>query len=219
LWDGTATTTTVVTPPGAMSSLCLSDTLSGPIGPKVIQVNGKVLVAFCQRDNSGGESIQLLPGTLASNGTPTFTAQVPFTATRPGFDAPLAKIYALAHDGTNFLLATVAPESSQPGPLMTFGLMIFSSPDGQSWTFVTLTSKNTGINLSARSTPLAIAAMPPHGNTPTLIQVAQQAGSAVSPTLWEFNGATWTNRTNNNAFGATPLDGLVGFAFRVNGTP
>jgi hypothetical protein len=150
LWDGTATPATVVTPAGTMGNLCPTDNLSGPIGPKVIQVGGKVLVAFCQRDNSGNESIQLLPGTLASDGTPTFTMQLPFVATRTGFDAPFAKIYALAHDGTNFLPATAAPESNQPpNQLMTFGLMIHSSPDGQNWNFVSLTSQNTALNLSA----------------------------------------------------------------------
>jgi hypothetical protein len=218
-WDGTATTTNVVTPAGTMTSLCAPDTLSGPIGPSVIQVAGKILVAFCQLDNSGNESIQLLPGTLASNGAATFATQVPFVSTRPGFDAPFPKIYALAHDGTNFLLATVAKESTQSAPLTTFGLMIHSSPDGQNWTFVTLTSKNSGINRSARNAPLGLAAMPAHGTTPTVIQAAQFAGAAASPTLWEFNGTSWIDRTSANPFGGASLDGLVGFAFRVNGTP
>lgn len=219
LWDGSSSLPVVVTPPGALNNLCSSDSLSGAIGPKVMQVNTKVLVAFCQRDSSGSESIQLLPGTLASNGVPTFTAQVPFTLTQPGFDAPFAKIYALAHDGTNFLLATIAPDSNQPRPLTTFGLMIFSSPDGQSWSFVGLTSTSTGINQSARSTPLGIAAIPPMGGNPALIQVAQYAGSALAPRVWEFNGASWTDRSNNNAFGAVAPDVSSGFAFRVNGMP
>jgi hypothetical protein len=218
-WDGSATTTNVVTPAGAMTSLCAADNLSGPVGPAVIQVAGKVLVAFCQVDNSGNESIQLLPGTVSNTGVPTFATHVPFTSTRTGFDAPFPKVYALAHDGTNYLIATVAKESTQSGPLTTFGLMIHSSPDGQNWSFVSLTSKSTGLNLSARNTPMGMAAMPAHGTTPLVIQVAQFAGTTPSPNLWELSGTTWTNRTSTNPFGGTALDGLAGFAFRVNGTP
>jgi hypothetical protein len=218
LWDGTSTPSAVITPPGALADLCPGDNLSGNLGPKALALNSRVLVAFCQRDSSGNESLQLLPGTIGANGTPSFAAQVPFTLTRPGFDPPLAKIFALAHDGTNFLLATVAPNSQQPGPLTVFGLLIFSSPDGQNWSPLTVTASNTGLNQSARSTPLGIAAIPPRNANPALIQVAQYAGSAQSPRLWEFNGTNWVDRSSAGAFSASP-DVTTGFTFRVNGRP
>lgn len=218
LWDGSNNPPNVVTPPGALGNQCTGTTPGGAVGPKLMQLGARILVAFCQADNAGNETLQLVPGTIDNNGQPTFSAQLPFALSRPGFDAPLGKFFALAHDGSNFLLATVAPTTTQSGPLQTFGLMIFRSVDGQNWTFVTLTAPTTGIGQSARASQLGMAAIPPRNGNPALIQVAQYAGSASAPRLWEFNGNNWTDRSNANAFGATAPDG-GGFAFRVNGAP
>ncbi len=216
LWDGTSNPTNVVTPPGALGNQCTSGS-GGAIGPKLLQLNSRILVAFCQEDSSGNQSLQLLPGTLSTTGQPTFSAQLPFTATRSGFLAPHGKFFALAHDGTNFLLATIAQVTPSTGPLQTFGLMIHSSPDGQNWSFVTLTSPTSGILQSARTTHLGMAAIPPRSGNPALIQVAQYAGNNQSPRLWEFNGTAWTDRSGTNPFGAAAPDVSSAFSFRVNG--
>lgn len=217
LWDHN-NPPTVITPAGTMLGLCVPDTLSGPIGPKVMVLNNLVLAAFCQ-DSGGTETIQLLPGTISAQGIPTFNVQAAFTIQQPGFDPPHAKVFALGHDGSNFLLASVAPNSSQPGPLTTFGLMVYSSTNGQNWNLVSLTSNNSGLGQSARSSALGIAAIPPRNNNPAFIEVAQLAGSASAPRLWAFDGNAWSDLSNNNAFGATGPDTAHEFSFRVNGRP
>jgi hypothetical protein len=218
LWDG-ANPPVIVTPPGAMLGLCQPDGFSGPIGPQLMVLNNLALVGFCQRDASGTESIQLLPGTINPQGIPSFSAQVAFPTQTAGFQAPDPKVFALAHDGTNFLLANVAPDLSQPGPLTTFGLIIKGSADGQNWNFVSQTSTASGLHLSARSTPLGMAAMPPRNGHPAFIEVAQHASSTQSPRLWAFDGANWSDLSNANAFGGTAADPGQSFAFRVNGQP
>jgi hypothetical protein len=217
LWNHTSPPA-VITPAGTMLGLCNSDNVSGPIGPKVMVLNNLVLAAFCL-DSGGTETINLLPGTINAQGTPSFGSQVQFTNQEPGFDAPHAKVFALGHDGTNFLLASVAPNSVQSGQLTTFGLMIYRSTNGQNWNLVTLTSTSSGLNLSALSSPLGVAAIPPRNNNPAFIEVAQLAGNASPPRLWAFDGNAWSDLTNNNAFGASAVDTTQEFSFRVNGRP
>lgn len=213
-WDGSGTTRPVTPVPG-IANLCQPDNFSGPVGPKVVTLNNLLLVGFCQVDAQGVESLKLITGSIDSSGNPVFSSVSQFPRVETGFQRP-TKAFSLAQDGSMFLLAAVANETNPPGQLVTSGLFIYESNDGVSWTLRTGTSRTSGLMLTARETPLGIAALPANGNTPPLILVAQYAGTTQSPTLWSFDGSRWDNRSQAGAFGAPP-DLSVEFSFRGNG--
>lgn len=205
----------VVTPPGLLTDLCTPDSLSGPIGPRLMILGSRLLIGFCRRDAAGNESIRLVSAPLDPSGTPNFASatETGFQAQEVGFQVPRAKTFALAHDGSSFLLATVAPEAQQPGPLTSFGLMVYASSDGVSWSLRTLTSRGQGLQLSARPSTLGIAAHPAGR-----IVVAQAAGQQ-PPQVWTFDGSAWSNITGNSPFGAAQLDPTHEFSLRLNSQP
>jgi hypothetical protein len=217
-WTGSGAPT-VITPTPGIANLCVPDNLSGPIGPKAMVLNDRFIVGFCQTDTQGSDTLKFLTGTISPSGQPAFGPVVTFQQQESGLQPARAKTFALGHDGSSFILAIVAADQNPPGPLATFGLLIYASADGSTWQLRTRTGVNTPpIRQSARATPLGVAVMPPRGGSPALTLVAQYAGSALAPRLWAFDGASWSDRSSAGAFGPAPDTGNE-FSLRLNSRP